>query len=84
MKTVPRAAGVADVPPTIYEVKAKHEKRLLAQPGVVSVGVGRDSQGDPAIIVGLDARREHAAEALPVNLEGYPVVTRVTGPLRAR
>jgi hypothetical protein len=72
------------VSPTIHAVKAKHEKQLLARPGVVSVGVGLDSRGGPAIIVGLDAPREDTLEALPAKLDGYPVVTEVTGPLRAR
>lgn len=37
----------------IHEIKRQNEKRLMALCGVVSVGVGRDSGGNPAIIVGL-------------------------------
>lgn len=70
--------------PTIHEVKAKYEKQLLARPGVVSVGVGRDDRGEPAIIVGLDAPRQDTLEALPAELDGYPVVAEITGPLRTR
>ena len=42
------------VSPTIQEVKAKHADRLLAMPGVVSVGIGQDPDGQFVIVVGLD------------------------------
>jgi len=72
------------MPPSIQEVKRKHEARLLGMPGVVSVGIGRDKGGDPAIIVGLDGPRTETVAQLPRSLEGYPVVTQVIGTLRAQ
>jgi len=74
----------AEMPASIYGVKTKYEDQLMAKPGVVSVGIGRDDQGNAAIIVGLDRPRAETVEALPKELEGYPVLTSVTGPLKAQ
>ena len=70
--------------PTIEEVKAKHVDRLMALPGVVSVGIGRDSAGNPAIVIGLDHARPDTEAQLPASLEEYPVVVEVIGPIRAQ
>jgi hypothetical protein len=72
------------MPLTIEQVKAAHERELLAQPGVVSVGIGRDDQGRPAIVVGLDKSRPQTQAALPRALEGYAVRTEIVGTIRAR
>ena len=82
------AAGIAfgsgDMPTTIQEVKARHESRLMAQPGVVAVGVGRDPDGSEAIVVSLDRERPEVRASVPQALEGYPVRVQVIGPVRAR
>jgi hypothetical protein len=41
-----------DMPSSIQEVKKQHEARFLDMPGVVSVGMGLDPNGNQAIIVG--------------------------------
>jgi hypothetical protein len=56
--------------PSIQEVKKKHEARLLALPGVVSVGIGRDPRGNPAVIVGLDSPRPETQAQIPPQLDG--------------
>ena len=73
-----------DIPPSIQEIKAKHTIRLLEQPGVVSVGLGQDEHGNPAIIVGMDGPRPETVAELPKSLEGYPVITRIIGYVKAR
>ena len=70
--------------PSIQEVKKQNEKRLLDMPGVVSVGIGLDANGNQAIIVGLDAANPENEAKIPVMLEGYPVVVQTVGSLRAR
>ena len=70
--------------PSIEEAKAKHTGRLLELPGVVSVGIGLDAEGRPAIVIGLSVREPGSDPDLPRSLEGHPVVTRVVGTLRAR
>jgi hypothetical protein len=68
---------------SIQQVKAKHENRLMAIPGVVSVGLGQDKDGHMAIIVGLDRARPDIEDQLPRRLEGYPVVVQIVGSIKA-
>ncbi len=70
--------------PSIQETKQQHEARLLAMPGVVSVGIGRNEAGDPAIIVGLDRSRPETETRLPQSLEDYPLLVQIVGPIRAQ
>lgn len=72
------------MPASIQEAKAKHEARLMAQPGVVSVGIGRDADGTEVIVVGLDRERPEARAAMPQELDGHPVRVQVIGTVRAR
>ena len=68
--------------PSIKEVKIKHEARLMALPGVVSVGIGRAKDGSSAIIVGLDAANPSIETQIPQSLEDYPVVVQVIGTIK--
>jgi hypothetical protein len=78
------AFGRGEMPPSIQEVKARHEARLMAQPGVVAVGIGRDADGSQSIIVSLDRERPEVRASTPQDLEGYPVRVQVIGPVRAQ
>ena len=78
------ACGRENMPPSIQEAKAKHEARLMAQPGVVSVGIGRDADGTEVIVVGLDRERPEARAALPRELDGYRVRVQIIGTVRAQ
>lgn len=73
-----------DAVPSIEVVKARHEARLLAEPGVVSVGLGRDPAGRPVIVVGVEKTTAELAERLPRELEGHPVSVRPIGRVRAQ
>jgi len=68
----------------IYEVKRQNEADLLALPGVVSVGIGRAPNGQPAIIVGVESAGAAGARRVPSEISGYPVVIQNTGQLKAR
>ena len=70
--------------PSIQEVKKQHEARLLGLPGVVSVGIGLDQKGQAAIIIGLDGSNPDIEAQLPDNLEGYTVVLKDVGPVKAQ
>ena len=72
------------MPNSIKDVKAQHEKRLLQLPGVVTVGIGQDKSGNPAIIVGLERPDPETESQLPTRLEGYPVVVRIVGRIKAQ
>jgi hypothetical protein len=63
------------------QVRAREEARLLAIPGVTSVGVGFGPPGGEAITVGVvDAG---VAARIPREIGGVPVVVTVTGPVDA-
>jgi hypothetical protein len=70
--------------PSIQEVKKRHEARWMALPGVVSVGVGRDRDGAHSIIIGLDGPRPETQAQLPREVEGYPLVIQIVGPIKAQ
>ena len=70
--------------PSIQEIKKRHENRLLILPSVVSVGIGRDKDGNPAIINGLDGSYPEIEAQLPGSLENYPVLVEVVGPIKAQ
>ncbi len=70
--------------PTIQEVKRSHEAELMALPGVVSVGIGLDENGKPAIIVGLDKERQETRVKMPRTLAGHPVIIQITGTIKAQ
>ena len=53
-------------------------------PGVVSLGIGRDSRGGAVIIVGFDGPRPETQAALPTSLEGYAVRVEIVGTLKAQ
>jgi len=78
------ACGRENMPPSIQETKARHEARLMAHPGVVSVGIGRDADGTEVIVVGLDRERPEARAALPRELDGYRVRVQIIGSVRAQ
>ncbi len=69
---------------SINAVKTRHEQRLLQLPGVVSVGIGQDENGKPAIIIGLSHHDPQTESQLPVRLEGYPVVVKIVGRIKAQ
>jgi hypothetical protein len=79
-----QATGEDNMPLTIYEVKAKHAQRLLALPGVVSIGIGKDANGNSAIIVGLDKPRPTTESQIPDTLEDFTVVIKIAGTIRAQ
>ncbi len=72
------------MPNSIKDVKTQHEERLLQLPGVVTVGIGQDENGNPAIIVGLERPDPETESQLPTRLEGYPVVVRIVGRIKAQ
>jgi hypothetical protein len=67
----------------INEVLRDHDKELLAIPGVVGVYVAvLDDGKTPCLKVMLAQKSAETERAIPKTLEGYPVVTEVTGEIR--
>ncbi len=69
---------------SIFDVKSRHESRLLSLPGVISVGIGRASGGRTVIVIGVEDKASGEGSDLPQQLEGYPVRVDVIGPVRAQ
>jgi hypothetical protein len=67
----------------IQKIKEKHKDRFLSLRGVVSVGIGRDTDGKPAIIIGLDGSHPKTVKKLPKVLDGYPVRAEIIGLVQA-
>jgi hypothetical protein len=78
------AVAGAEMSLSIQEAKARHAPRILALPGVVSVGIGRDAQGREVIVIGLDRARPDTQAQLPAELEGYRVQVQVIGAVKAQ
>ncbi len=67
----------------INDVLRAHDQELLAIPGVVGVYVGALADGKtPCLKVMLARKSPETERAIPKTLEGYPVVTEVTGEIR--
>ena len=67
----------------INAVLADHDRVLLAIPGVVGVYVGLlPDERTPCLKVMLGDKRSAIRAKIPHALEGYPVVTEVTGEIR--
>jgi len=56
----------------------------LELPGVVSVGIGLNKNGQSVIIIGLDGPNAETEAQLPSMLEGYPVEARIVGTVKAQ
>jgi hypothetical protein len=80
----PAGACGRDEMPSIQDVKAEHASRIMALPGVVSVGIGRDAGGQPILVVGLDRERAETRARLPQELEGYVLKVEIVGDVRAQ
>jgi len=67
----------------INTVLADHDRQLLAKPGVVGVYVGLlDDQKTLCLKVMLSREDPELKRAIPPVIEGYPVVSEVTGEIR--
>jgi hypothetical protein len=65
----------------ISEVKDRHMPELMAVPGVVGVGIG-GTTGDKRIVVYLENNSPELRARIPSELEGYRVVTELTGAIK--
>jgi hypothetical protein len=67
----------------IDAVLRAHDKELLAIRGVVGVYVGvLDDGKTPCLKVMLAEKSAEVERAIPKSIEGFPVVTEVTGEIR--
>jgi hypothetical protein len=68
----------------INDVLAAHDSELLAIPDVVGVYVGTTEEGrTPCLKVMLARKNPESERKIPRMIDGYHVVTEVTGSVRA-
>ncbi len=65
---------------SLKDIVETEAARLLDIEGVVAVAEG-ESDGEPCVVVYVDGS---AHPPLPATLGGYPIVTRVSGPIEAQ
>jgi hypothetical protein len=74
-------------PPAVRDlmaIQARSERSVFANPGVVSMGVGRREAGDGyAFVVSVEKKTPAVLKAIPHRIEGVPVRVLETGPIRA-
>jgi hypothetical protein len=66
----------------IEQVQQEHTDAWMAIPGVIGTGIGR-SDDKPCILVFTASNTEQVRRAIPATVEGYPVVVRHSGEIRA-
>jgi hypothetical protein len=66
----------------VQAVVGRHARSLLALPGVVGVAEG-ETGGRPCITVYVAVMTTQVTSRIPADLEGWPVVARESGELRA-
>jgi hypothetical protein len=67
----------------ISDVLADHTPQLMTLPGVTAVGESALPDGTPCIKVFLKRRDSEYSKRIPHSIEGYMVVTDVSGEIRA-
>jgi hypothetical protein len=71
----------------VQAIKARHERRLLALPKVVAVGVGLTTpfgpqrKRRPAIVISV-SEHDPLRDDIPAEIEGAPVLVKATGVFR--
>ena len=71
------------MPMTIQQVKEKHQAKLMALPGVVSIGIGL-FESETVIKIGLDGKYPDTEKVLPNELEGYKVISQTVGTIKVQ
>lgn len=69
--------------PSITDVLKRHTDSLMAIPGVVGVGQG-EQNGAPTVYVMVRTLSDSVRAALPDSIEGFAVVVKETGDIRAQ
>ena len=70
-----------DMTMTIQQVKEKHQAKLIALPGVVSIGIGL-FESETVIMIGRDRKYPDTERVLPKELEGYKVISQTIGTIK--
>jgi hypothetical protein len=67
----------------VMDVQDRHTDILMAEPGIVGTATGLNEHGRPAILVFARSFELARAAVIPSNIEGVPVVVKITGEIFA-
>ena len=68
----------------LKNAKRQHESTILAMADVVSMGIGKRSNGAPVIIIGLEKANLNTETMIRNMLKDYPIEIKVIGKLKAQ
>ena len=68
---------------TAIAAQGRHTDILLGEPGVIGTAVGLTEHGKPAILVLVTSFNEAKAANIPSDIEGIPVIVKITGKIVA-
>lgn len=83
---IPEAVALDNSNPGIQTAIAaqdRHTDILLGEPGVIGTAVGLTGDGKPAILVLATSFNEAKAANIPSDIEGIPVIVKITGKIVA-
>ncbi|MES2734374.1 MAG: hypothetical protein V4714_21680 [Bacteroidota bacterium] len=66
----------------IKSLKRKYSAELLQLPGVAGIDIDIHPSGEATLAVHIDTKDPEVRQALPKELDGYPVKYIYTGPIR--
>lgn len=67
---------------SIQEVLKSYTPELMSVPDVIGTAIG-EQEGKPCIVIMVARKSQELVEKIPEELEGYPVVIKETGEIRA-
>ncbi len=67
----------------VMDVQDRHTDILMAEPGIVGTATGLNEHGKPTILVFAKSFELARAAFIPSNIEGVPVVVKITGEIKA-
>ncbi len=68
---------------TAMNVQDRHTDILMSQPGIVGTATGLNEHGRPAILVFAESFELARGASIPSDIEGIPVVVKITGKIFA-
>lgn len=66
------------------QIKDAFSEQHLGRNGICAVGIGRDEEGTPVLVVHVDAEQAEEPPSLPSVIDGLAVRIERTGPFRAQ
>lgn len=67
----------------VMKVQDRHTDVLMSQPGIVGTATGLNEHGRPAILVFAESFELARGASIPSDIEGIPVVVKITGKIFA-